>query len=106
MNYSLRTKHITLSDFDRKQLDRKLSSLAKHLKPPFTTDIFIEHDRHHHTGQVIAFTINIKQGKKVFHAERQSESLQDALDLVLAALKRELKKEHDKKKRHGGGVEA
>lgn len=98
MKYSLRTEHLELTDLDKEQLDKKIDRLTKHLVPPFMTDITISHDQHHRKGQVITCIINIGQGKKVFHAERSAESVQNALDLVLEALERELEKEHTKRK--------
>jgi ribosomal subunit interface protein len=106
MKYSLRTEHITLSDLDREQLDKKLSRLNKHLLEHHMIDISILHDTHHQKGNTVTCVINIEQGKKVFHAERTHSTIQNALDEALAAVARELKKEHDKNKRHGGGLQA
>ncbi len=100
MKYSLRTENMELSEFDVKQLDKKIERLRNHLTPPFEMDINIKHDRHHNKGQVVTCKINIEQGKKVLHAERTGQSAQDAIDVVIEAIKHELEKEHDKKKRH------
>jgi ribosomal subunit interface protein len=105
MKYSLHAERLTLSATDRQQLDAKLARLRKHLNPPFMIDVVFRHDPHHLKGAVITCAINIKQGKKVFHTERAGQSALTALDQSLAALRRELKKEHDKHKRHGGGVQ-
>lgn len=100
MKYSLRTENFTLSDFDREQLDKKMERLNKHLIPPFTVDVALLHDTHHNKGQVVTCRINVEHGKKVLHAERTGQSAQDAVDESLVAIKRELEKEHDKKKDH------
>ncbi len=100
MKYSLRTEHLTLTDFDQQQLDKKLNRLGKHLLPPFVIDISLLHDTHHQKGAVVTCIITIEQGKKVFHAQREAESIQDAMDRCLEAISRELRKEHSKHKKH------
>ncbi len=100
MKYALRTENLSLSDFDHQQLDKKLDRLHKHLLPPYTVDVTLIHDHHHNKGQVVTCTINIKRGKKVLHAKRVAQSAQDGIDQAILAIKHELEKEHDKKKKH------
>lgn len=100
MKYSLRTEHLTLTDFDQQQLEKKLNRLGKHLLPPFVIDISLLHDTHHQRGPVVTCIINIEQGRKVFHADRSAESIQDAIDRSLQAVAKELRKEHSKHKKH------
>lgn len=100
MKYNLSTEHLELSQMEKNQIDEKLERLERHLFPPFTTSVRFTHDTHHKSGQVITCTVNIKSGKKVFHAERTSQTVLDALDEVIGAIKNELEKEHSRKKDH------
>lgn len=98
MEYSLRTDNLTLTDVERDALDKKLRRLQKHLQPPFTTDVTLLHDSHHLKGDVVTCRINIKYGKKVFHAERVGSTIADVVDESVRALDQELAKHHSKQK--------
>ncbi|MFH1353790.1 MAG: ribosome-associated translation inhibitor RaiA [bacterium] len=98
MKYSLTTKNIQLPEADIKLLDKKLERLEKHLRPPFQTDVVLRHDRHHRTGDTVTCIVNIKQRGSVFHAQRVGKSAQEALDEVIAALKKELVKNREKRR--------
>lgn len=87
-----------LTALDQQLLNKKLNRLSKHLPTPFTCRIDVEHDGHHRTGAVVLCRINIMARKKTYHAERSAETLQDALDDVLVALRHELEREHSKHK--------
>lgn len=100
MHYSLSLEHLRLGGEDNSMIDKKLDRLHKHLLPPFTTDVRLVRSRHHAKGDVIACTVNIEQGGKVFHAERSASTIQDALDEVIDALQKELGRAHDKRKQH------
>lgn len=89
-----------MGDEDRAMMDKKLSRLKKHLLPPYTMDVRCTHSTHHAKGDVVDCTVNIEQSGKVFHAQRSSSTIQDALDEVIEALEKELGKEHDKRKDH------
>lgn len=99
MKYSLTAQHIELTEADVALLDKKLERMEKYLRPPFHTDVVLRHDTHHRTGDAVVCTINIEQGKTVWHAQRQGESIQEALDEVIAVLKRELIKNRDRRRR-------
>ncbi len=83
---------------DQGLLGKKLERLEKHVPVPFTCHVDIEHDQHHHTGAVVLCRINITSHKKTYHVERSAETLQDALDAVLEALRHELERDHGKHK--------
>lgn len=100
MKHSLRLEHIEISDIDREQLEEKLSRLEKHLLPPYVTDVTISHDTHHTSGDVVRCTILIEQGKHVFRAERSRDSVQNAIDDSIGAIKSELLSSHDRRKEH------
>lgn len=99
MKYNLHTHHLDLTDLDYEQLEKKLDRLTKFLKTPYTTDVTFKRSTHHNKGQVINCKINISQGKKVVHADRQEGSVQDALDETIDALRHSLAKMHDKEKK-------
>ena len=101
MHYSLTTQHIDLSAEDTRQIEEKLARIQKYLIPPFHIDIVISHDTHHRQGMVILCRVNVHQGGKVIHAEREAASALTALDECLEALKQELKKARDKQRRIG-----
>lgn len=105
MKYSLRLQDIELTDEDQRLMDSKLDRIKKHLTPPYVADISCIRTQLKTAGETVTCIINIEQGKKVFHAERTSDTIQNALDEAVAAVSRELAKEHDKQKRHGGGVQ-
>lgn len=100
MQFNLSSKHIDLTDTDKELMQEKLNRIEKHLVPPFTVDVMCTHSTHHNKGDVVGCRINITQGKKVIHAERDAESVQDALDQCIEAIKSELLKLRDKEKDH------
>lgn len=100
MKHSLTLEHIEVSDLDKKQLEEKLDRLYKHMVPPYEIDVLIAHDTHHTQGNVIRCRINIEQEGKVYHVERNEDTVQDAIDEVIAALKSELVESHDRRKEH------
>lgn len=100
MQYSLSLEHVVMGDEDTELMDKKLGRLKKHLLPPYSADVRCVRSRHHAKGDVITCTVNITQSGKVFHAERTAETIQDALDEVIAALDKELGRAHDKRKQH------
>lgn len=100
MKYSLTREHIEISDLDKQQLEEKLNRLHKHLVPPYDIDVLLAHDTHHTQGNVIRCRVNIEQEGKVYHGERSGDSIQDAIDSVIAVLKHELLSSHDRRKTH------
>lgn len=100
MKHSLRTEHIELSEIDKEQLDEKLNRLEKHLALPYVADVTISHDTHHTSGKVVRCTIIIEQGKHLFRAERSEDSVQNAIDASVAAIKSELLSSHERRKEH------
>lgn len=90
MKYSLTTKNLELTPSDLNLLDKKLERLEKYVRPPFQVDVVLRRDRHHLSGETVMCKINIEQGRTVSHGERQGETVQEALDEVIAALKKEL----------------
>jgi ribosomal subunit interface protein len=96
MKYNLSTEHLTVTSVDQELIDKKLLKLEKLVHEPYTMDIRLVHDTHHRHGQVVTCTVNIAQGKRVFHAERESESIQTSLDEVITALRHELQKAYKK----------
>ncbi|MBI4022298.1 MAG: ribosome-associated translation inhibitor RaiA [Candidatus Andersenbacteria bacterium] len=99
MHYSLTTQHIELSAADTRQIDEKLARIQKYLNPPFQIDIVLKHDTHHQQGMVISCRVNVQQGGKVIHAEREAASALTALDECVEALQQELKKAGEKQRR-------
>ncbi|HSX25287.1 MAG TPA: HPF/RaiA family ribosome-associated protein [Candidatus Andersenbacteria bacterium] len=100
MQYSLRTDHIELSQQDTEKLEQELQKLEKHVVPPFVTHITFIHDTHHVHGSVIRCIIIIEQGKHVYRAERSEDSVANAIDSAVTALKSELSSDHDRRKEH------
>ena len=100
MKHSLTLEHIEVSDLDKEQLEAKLDRLYKHMLPPYEIDVLIAHDTHHNQGSVVRCRINIEQEGKVYHVERTEDTIQDAIDGVIAALKSELVASHDRRKEH------
>lgn len=100
MKHSLQLEHIEISEADHQQLEEKIDRLYKHLVPPYVIDVLIAHDTHHTQGNVIRCRINIEQEGKVYHVERSEDSVQDAIDSVIGALKSELLSSHDRRKEH------
>ena len=105
MKYSLRTHQLTVTDMDLEQMEKKLDRLNKHLIPPFVVDVNCEREMLKTAPESITCTIRIEQAKKVFHAKRTDVTLQNALDQAIESIQKELRREHDKRKRHGGGVQ-
>ena len=100
MKYSLRTEHIELTNQDREKLEDCLNRLEKHVEPPFVTDVTIIHDIHHVHGNVIRCIVMIEHGKKVYRAERSEDTVQNAIDAAVSAVKNELSDAHDRRKEH------
>lgn len=100
MKHSLRLENIEISDTDKEQLESKLNRLEKHVAIPYVTDVHIAHDTHHTKGNVIRCTIIIEQGKHVYRAERSAETVQNAIDEAISAVKSELLSSHDRRKEH------
>lgn len=98
MHYNLHCENLQLSDFEARDLDKKIERLGKHVQPPFVVDVTLQHDAHHLKGAVITCRINVTHGKKLFHVERTGSTTADAVDEVLNALKNELERDHDKRK--------
>jgi ribosomal subunit interface protein len=99
MKYSLSVKNLDLTENDQRMLEEKLNRLTKHLVPPFHPQVMIRHDRHHRSGTVIYCRINVTQFGVVLHIERAGSTVQEALDEVVLALKQELTKRRDKRRR-------
>lgn len=99
MKYSLTTKNMQLTKADIKLLDKKLERLEKHLRVPFQTNLLLRHDQHHRTRDTITCIVNIKQKGSFFHAQRVGQSVQEALDEVVDALKNELVKNREKERK-------
>ena len=81
-------------------MTHKLDRLQKHLMPPYVMDVRCMRSTHHLKGDVITCKVNIEQHGRVFHAERDAQTVLDALDEVIEALEKELGKDHDKRKDH------
>lgn len=96
MQYTFHSENIKLSETDETLLQKKLERLEKHVQTPYQTDVHILANKHHLKGDVITCSINIEQGQRVFHAERTSDTIQNALDETLDALQQEIGKQRDK----------
>ena len=96
MNYKLTTKHIDISDQDRDMMDEKFGRLEKHLTVPFRLEVMLQHDTHHRHGDVVTCRLNVNQFGTTLHAERSRDSVQNAVDESVDALKRELIKHKEK----------
>jgi len=99
MDFKLTQKNISLNDAEASKADEKLGRIEKHLRSPFVVDVMLRRDTHHQTGEVFLCRINVEEGKKVFHGERNGESPLDALDETIAVIIQQLEKEHDQKPR-------
>ncbi len=97
MKYSLSMEHLTVTETDQAMIDKKLTKLEKLVNEPYTMDLRLLHDTHHRNGQVVTCIINLEQGKRVFHAERSSQSIQTSLDEVITAIRHELQKAYKKR---------
>jgi len=95
MKYSLRTRHLTLSDTDHDLLFKKMERLEKFVSTPFHTDINLSHITHHNKGAVYECKINIEHSNRNFYASRTNDTIQDAIDDATHALRRELTKYKD-----------
>lgn len=98
MKFSLSTEHLTLGATDLKLIEEKMERLEKLVQPPFAADVRLDHNRHHRRGKIIICRLNIKQGGQVLHAERSGDTIQNAIDGAMTALKVELRKWQDKRK--------
>lgn len=99
MEFTLTKKNVELSAEDEKAIAQKLNRIAKHLRVPFVVDVLLRRDTHHQSGDVFSCRINIEEGKKVFHGEREGESTLDALDKTIAVVVQQLEKDHDRNRR-------
>ncbi|PIT97830.1 MAG: hypothetical protein COT71_04000 [Candidatus Andersenbacteria bacterium CG10_big_fil_rev_8_21_14_0_10_54_11] len=99
MRFSLTLQHLTLSDFDRAQLDSKFQRLEKHVVPPFKLDVVLCHAMHHQNGPVVVCRLNLTQGGIVFHADREAATALSAVDAGIEALYQELQKIKQKQRR-------
>lgn len=90
MKYSIQLDKIDVSDNDRQMISEKIERLSTYVIVPYMIDLKFAGDAHHAKGDVVTCVMNIEQGKRVFHAERKSDTVQTSLDLVIAALSREL----------------
>ena len=105
MKYSLRTEHVSLNTADEEQINKQLRTLSIHRKLPDITDISFHKSTPHGKGNIISCIINIQQGKRLLHTERDGETLQNALAQSIEVLRRKLQKNHDEQQRHDGGVQ-
>lgn len=96
MKYNLTKKHIEVTTIDEAALEEKLDRLEKHLRTPYVVDVVLSRDTHHHSGNIITCRINVEEGKKLFHAERESDTILDAVDEVIGAISQQLEKHHDR----------
>ena len=97
MKYSLHCDHLELSEWDKEQLIEKLGRIDKFVDEAHMLDVVFKHSTHHQTGDVVTCTLNLEQGKRVFHASRASSTAQTALDEALHALRQELEHAHGKR---------
>jgi len=98
MKYSLSTKNIELTETDQQMLEEKLGRLTKYLVPPFHPQVVVRYGRRHRSGAVISCAIKVNQSGAVIHAERSGNSVQEALDESIAAIRSELIKRRDKRR--------
>lgn len=103
MQFELTLQQLTLSDFDREQIQGKFERLEKHVVPPFQMHMVLSHDTHHQKGAVVTCRLNLSQSGKVFHAERAAATALTAVDACIEALQRELEKVRSKGRRWQGG---
>ena len=97
IKFSVRYDHITLSDWDQGQLVKKLQRLEKRVQEPHMLDITFTHSTHHLNGQVVGCKMALEQGKNIFYAAREAESVQTALDQCLEAMVAELEHNYGKR---------
>ncbi len=98
MNYTLYLHHVELSDFDKELVEKKLDRLKKHLTPPFSLHLTFDRNMHHKGGDVITCKLDVKHAAAGTHAERESDTVQNALDATIEATLQELGREHSKHK--------
>lgn len=97
IKYSVRYDHIELSAWDQEQVEKKLGRLDKRVQDPHMLDITFAHSTHHLNGPVVECKLTLEQGKKVFYAAREAESVQSSLDRSLEALLAELEHTYGKR---------
>lgn len=97
MKYTIYTHGVRLSNFNKDQIGEKTARLEKYLHHPLPVEITFRRE-----GKgMIACTLMYGEGKHVLRAERTNHSLEGSLDEALAALKRELVKQHEKMREQG-----
>ena len=96
MEYSLRTENVVLSVPDRKLLNEKLGKLDKFVRTPYVADVALIHTSH--ANSPVTCIINIEQGKHVFHAQREGNTIQTSTLGVVEALEKEIKKQRGKQR--------
>lgn len=89
MRYTLSAHDVVLSAFNRRQIEEKVSRLEKYLRHRFPVEITF---RREGKGLILC-AVTYGEGKHTLHAERGSHSLEQSLDEVLAAFKKEIIKQ-------------
>lgn len=89
VKYTLSAHDVVLSAFNKRQIEEKVERLSKYLRHPFPVEITF---RREGKGLILC-AIAYGEGKQTLHAERSNHSLEQSLDEVLAAFKRELVKQ-------------
>lgn len=92
VKYTLSAHNIVLSAFNRRQIEEKIGRLEKYLRHPLPVEITF---RREGKGLILC-AVTYGEGKQTLHAERANHSLEESLDQVLEALKKELIKQHER----------
>ena len=94
MKYALYAQHVTLSDYQHRQVEEKIGRLSKLLKHPLPLEIAFTND----SPEVFRCHLSYGQGKDAFHAENTGPDIEDALDGAIEKLRRELVKQQEKQR--------
>lgn len=105
MNINIKAKNLELTEPLRVFIEKKMGSLSKLLmkwekEKAATLDFEVARTtRHHHKGDVYYAEANLKlgRGETIIRAERDSDNVREAINMVKEVLKEEVKKYKKKK---------
>ncbi len=95
MNINIKATNTTVTDAIRADIESKLATLEKFLKPEDVVYVELEVDRHHQSGEVQRVEIRIQPHGH--YADALADNFYAALDLALPKMREQLTKEKDKK---------
>jgi putative sigma-54 modulation protein len=96
MRITIKTKNFVLTDSTRDYCEKKIGGLEKFLDGADPGSVLAEAElcrttRHHKSGDVFRFEVNLTVGGKLLRSESEQESIYAAIDDVHDELAREIK---------------